>query len=139
MKISVSFALITIIAVEASAPWLIRIFTNEAASVAAGVLNLRIEIIGQIFYAVFIVYHALPTGAGHTWVVFLSSFVNCACNIVQQIFRAYRHIRRLYDSAQLVYNSRLYLRKIKHMEKKPFKGKSMLKKHRMRFKHPVFF
>ena len=77
MKISVSFALITIIAVEASAPWLIRIFTNEAASVAAGVLNLRIEIIGQIFYAVFIVYHALPTGAGHTWVVFLSSFVNC--------------------------------------------------------------
>ncbi|MEA4816266.1 MAG: MATE family efflux transporter [Lachnospiraceae bacterium] len=77
MKMSVAFAVLTIVAVELTAPYLIEIFTHEAYSISVGVLNLRIEIIGQIFYAIFIVYHALPTGAGHTWVVFLSSFVNC--------------------------------------------------------------
>lgn len=40
-------------------------------------LNLRIEILGQIFYAVFMVYHALAIGAGHSTFAMLSSFANC--------------------------------------------------------------
>ena len=40
-------------------------------------LNLRIEIFGQIFYAIFMVYHALAIGAGHSTFAMLSSFCNC--------------------------------------------------------------
>lgn len=53
------------------------VFTNEAAVRDAAVLNLRIEILGQIFYAVFMVYHALAIGAGHSTFAMLSSFANC--------------------------------------------------------------
>lgn len=44
---------------------------------AVAVQNLRIEMIGQIFYAIFMIYHGFALGAGHTWFVLLSSFVNC--------------------------------------------------------------
>ena len=39
--------------------------------------NLRIEILGQIFYASFMVYNALPLGAGHTLFALGSSLLNC--------------------------------------------------------------
>lgn len=41
------------------------------------VRNLRIEILGQIFYASFMVYNALPMGAGHTMFALGSSLLNC--------------------------------------------------------------
>lgn len=54
-----------------------RLIQYAVPLVAAASLNLRIEIIGQIFYAVFMIYHGFAIGAGHTWFVLLSSFVNC--------------------------------------------------------------
>lgn len=77
MKISLLVSLGIIIIVEISAPLLVGIFTDSPETLNAGVLNLRIEIVGQLFYAMFLMYHALMTGAGHTWMVFTSSFVNC--------------------------------------------------------------
>ena len=44
---------------------------------ALAVQNLRIEILGQIFYASFMVYNALPMGAGHTMFALASSLLNC--------------------------------------------------------------
>ena len=62
---------------ELGAPLFMRIFTTAPEEIAAGALNLRIEILGQVFYAVFLIYHSLMTGSGHTWWVFFSSFSNC--------------------------------------------------------------
>ncbi len=77
MAIAIGMAVLIIVAVEFTAPWLTALFTSDAQTSAAAVLNLRIEIIGQIFYACFLVYHGLMLGAGDTWFVFLSSFLNC--------------------------------------------------------------
>ena len=77
MKITCAMAAAMIVLVELFAPQMAAVFTNEAAVRDAAVLNLRIEILGQVFYAVFLVYHALMLGAGDTWWVFLSSFANC--------------------------------------------------------------
>lgn len=41
------------------------------------VLNMRIEIIGQIFYAIFMIYHSMMIGAGHSTFAMMSSFTNC--------------------------------------------------------------
>lgn len=77
MRICLIMAGIVILVIEISAPWLASLFTNDPAVISAAVMNLRIEIIGQIFYAMFLNYHSLMTGAGHTVYVFMSSFVNC--------------------------------------------------------------
>lgn len=77
MKITVGMALVIIAVVQLTAPWLVALFTDDAATAAAAVRNLRIEIFGQIFYAIFLVYHGLMLGSGDTWFVFLSSFINC--------------------------------------------------------------
>lgn len=77
MILSVSMASALIILAEVFAPYLVGIFTDEADVVTAGVLNLRIEVVGQLFYSIFFIYHALMTGAGHTKMVLLSSFTNC--------------------------------------------------------------
>lgn len=77
MKITVGMALVIIAVVQLAAPWLVALFTDDIATAAAAVRNLRIEIFGQIFYAVFLVYHGLMLGSGDTWFVFLSSFINC--------------------------------------------------------------
>lgn len=77
MKICLVMAGIVILVIEISAPWLVSLFTKDPNVVSAAVMNLRIEIIGQIFYAMFLNYHSLMTGAGHTMYVFMSSFVNC--------------------------------------------------------------
>lgn len=77
MKITVGLALIIIVIVELAAPLITSVFTSDVSVADAAVLNLRIEIIGQTFYASFLIYHSLMTGAGHTWIVMGSSFVNC--------------------------------------------------------------
>lgn len=77
MKISLLMAAALIVLVQLFAPQLVAIFTNEPAVAEAAVLNLRIEIVGQLFYAMFLVYHALAIGAGHTLFAMGSSFVNC--------------------------------------------------------------
>lgn len=77
MRMAIGMAVALIVLLEFTAPALLGLFTDEAEVIAAGALNLRIEIIGQVFYATFLVYHALMLGAGDTWWVFLSSFANC--------------------------------------------------------------
>lgn len=77
LKITLSMAVVIIVLVEFFAPWLVRLFTSDANTADAAVLNLRVEIVGQLFYAVILVGHAFMTGAGDTWFAFLSSFINC--------------------------------------------------------------
>lgn len=77
MKITCAAALTLILIVEVGAPVFSGIFTQDPEALQVAVLNLRIEIIGQIFYAIFMMYHSFAIGAGHTWFVLLSSLVNC--------------------------------------------------------------
>ena len=77
MRMTLLMSVVLIVLVELGAPFLMGLFTNEADVIAAGTLNLRVEIVGQIFYAIFLIYHALMLGAGDTWWVLLSSFANC--------------------------------------------------------------
>lgn len=77
MKLTVGMAAVIIALVQLTAPWLVGAFTDDAATAAAACRNLRIEIFGQVFYAIFLVYHGLMLGSGDTWFVFLSSFINC--------------------------------------------------------------
>ena len=77
MKITVAMALFIIALVQCLAPRMVGLFTADPATAAAAVRNLRVEIFGQVFYAVFLVYHGLMLGSGDTWFVFLSSFINC--------------------------------------------------------------
>ena len=77
MKITVLISAVLIVLVQVMAPVFTAIFTSDPEVAAISVKNLRIEIFGQVFYAVFMMYHALAIGAGHTWFVLLSSFVNC--------------------------------------------------------------
>ena len=77
MKMALVVSLFTIVLVEAAGPWLAGIFTDDQAVIANAVLNMRIEIVGQIFYAVFLIYHAMMIGAGHSVFAMMSSFTNC--------------------------------------------------------------
>lgn len=77
MKITLVVSSVLIVIVEVMAPILVGVFAKEPEVIQVAVKNLRIEIIGQLFYAIFMMYHALAIGAGHTWFVLLSSFVNC--------------------------------------------------------------
>lgn len=77
MKMALLVSLVTIGAVVLSAPWLAGIFTKDPAVIDSAVLNMRIEIWGQVFYAVFLIYHSLMIGAGHSTFAMMSSFTNC--------------------------------------------------------------
>ena len=77
MKITIIMSIITIAAVELWSPQMAGIFSDEPAVIDAAVTNMRIEIVGQIFYAIFMVYHSLAIGAGHSIFAMISSFVNC--------------------------------------------------------------
>lgn len=77
MKLTCGVAVVLILIVEAGAPVFAGFFTEDSLAVDVAALNLRIEIIGQIFYAMFMIYHGFAIGAGHTWFVLISSFVNC--------------------------------------------------------------
>ena len=73
MRISMGVAAVLIVIIEVFAPQLLSIFNPDQATMALAVQNLRIEILGQIFYASFMVYNALPMGAGHTMFALASS------------------------------------------------------------------
>lgn len=77
MGITIAISVVLIIIVELFAWQLSSLFTSDAETIAASVMNLRIEILSQLFYASFLVYHTLALGSGHTWFAFFSSFVNC--------------------------------------------------------------
>ena len=77
MRLALCMAAVIIVVVELFAPVFVGSFTSDPEAAHYAVLNLRVEIVGQIFYAIFLVYHALMLGAGDTWWVFLSSFANC--------------------------------------------------------------
>ena len=77
MKLSVLISAALVLLVEFTAPLLARIFTNDPEVIRIAALNMRIEILGQMFYAVFLIYHAMMIGAGDTWMALVSSFINC--------------------------------------------------------------
>ncbi len=74
---AVCVSVVMILFVELASPMLVTIFTDDPLTSRYAVLNLRIEIIGQLFYASFMIYHALALGAGNTLYVLGSSFLNC--------------------------------------------------------------
>ena len=76
MRIAIGVSIVLIIAAEVFAPQLAGLFRPDAETMRLSVLNLRIEIIAQVFYASFMVYNALPMGAGHTMFALGSSLLN---------------------------------------------------------------
>ncbi len=77
MKITLAMSTALILISELFAPWLVTIFTPDPEVQRWAVINLRIEIIGQWFYAGFFTYNTLATGCGDTIFVMWNSFVNC--------------------------------------------------------------
>ena len=77
MKITLLISAGMIAIVELFTPQLVAVFTSDAKVAEAAVLNLRIEILAQVFYASFPVYNALAIGAGHSLFAMANSFVNC--------------------------------------------------------------
>ncbi len=77
MRIAIGVTAVIIVLVELFAPQLLAIFHPDEATMEIALQNLRIEILGQIFYASFMVYNALPLGAGHTMFALGSSLLNC--------------------------------------------------------------
>ena len=77
MRIAIGVAALLILLTELFAPQLLSVFHPDEATMEIALRNLRIEILGQIFYASFMVYNALPLGAGHTLFALGSSLLNC--------------------------------------------------------------
>ena len=77
MRISLAVSAVIILLIELFAPRILGIFNPDPATMEIALQNLRIEIVGQIFYASFMVYNALPTGAGHPMFALFSSLLNC--------------------------------------------------------------
>ena len=66
MRLSLAVTAVLILGIELLAPQILSVFHPDQGTMEIAVRNLRIEILGQIFYASFMVYNALPMGAGHT-------------------------------------------------------------------------
>lgn len=77
MRIALGVTAVLIVLIEIFAPQILSIFHPDGATMALATQNLRIEILGQIFYASFMVYNALPLGAGNTMFALGSSLLNC--------------------------------------------------------------
>lgn len=77
LRITAVLAIVSIAVAEIFAPQLVSIFTSEAEVAIHAVRNLRIEIIAQIFYALFMSYNVLGTACGDTMFVMANSFLNC--------------------------------------------------------------
>lgn len=77
MRISLAMAAVVILVIELFAPQILSVFNPDGLTMEIALQNLRIEILGQIFYASFMVYNALPTGAGHPMFALFSSLLNC--------------------------------------------------------------
>lgn len=76
MRIAIGVTCVMILLVELFAPFLVSFFGPDPLTASLAVQNLRIEILAQIFFASFLVYNALPMGAGHTTFVLFSSIMN---------------------------------------------------------------
>ena len=59
------------------APQFAMIFTPDPEVQHWAVVNLRIEIVCQLFYAGMFTYNTLATGSGHTVFIMWNSFLNC--------------------------------------------------------------
>lgn len=77
MRLSVLLACISIVISAVFAKQLAGLFTTDAEVIRYTAINLRIEMISELWYAIFLIYHSLMTGAGHTKLVLFSSFCNC--------------------------------------------------------------
>ena len=77
MGMTLGITSVLIIIMEIFVPYLAGLFTEDTEAIYYAVLNIRIEVIGQLFYSVFMIQHSLATGAGHTLFVLCNSFVNC--------------------------------------------------------------
>ena len=77
MKVTLGMAGVFIVICEILAPILVSFFTPDPEVQHWAAINLRIEIIGQLFYAGFFTYNTLATGCGDTMFVMWNSFVNC--------------------------------------------------------------
>ena len=77
MRFSLGVTAVLILLIELFAPQILAIFHPDQVTMDIALENLRIEILGQIFYASFMVYNALPMGAGHTLFALGSSLLNC--------------------------------------------------------------
>ena len=77
VKITLCMSAALIVIVEIAAPLFVGFFTPDKDTAAAAILNLRVEIFSQLFYAVILIGHAFMIGAGDTWYAFVSSFINC--------------------------------------------------------------
>lgn len=111
MKVTLSYACAVIVVVELAAPYLVLLFTESPQTAAAAVENLRIEILGQIFYAIFLVYHSLAIGAGHTYYATFSSFVNCiaARVVLASVFNRFFGITGVYWALMLATSTSVIL------------------------------
>lgn len=76
MRISIAVTIVLVVLIELTAPYLVMLFNPDAETAYWAVKNLRIEILAQVFFASFLVYNALPMGAGHTGFVLFSSIMN---------------------------------------------------------------
>ena len=77
MKITLAMAGVIILLAELLAPQMASIFTPDPQVREWAVRNLRIEIVGQVFYAGMFTYNTLATGSGHTVFIMWNSFLNC--------------------------------------------------------------
>jgi putative MATE family efflux protein len=77
IRLSVAISAVLVLFIELTAPYLAGLFTSDPEVIRIAALNMRIEILGQMFYAIFLVYHAMMIGAGDTYMVLISSSVNC--------------------------------------------------------------
>ena len=77
MRITLIMAGGIIAVAELFAPRFAAIFTPDPQVQQWAVLNLRIEIVCQIFYAGMFSYNTLATGSGHTMFIMWNSFLNC--------------------------------------------------------------
>ena len=77
LKLALAQAAVIIVVAELFAPQFAMIFTPDPEVQRWAVINLRIEIICQLFYAAMFAYNTLATGSGHTMFVMWNSFLNC--------------------------------------------------------------
>jgi len=77
IKLNLILAVITIVICQIFGGAMVGFFTQNEAAAAAGTLNLKIEIFGQIFYAIFLIYNSLSIGAGQSEFAMFNSFMNC--------------------------------------------------------------
>ena len=77
LKLALALAAVIIVVAELFAPQFAMIFTPDPEGQRWAVINLRIEIICQLFYAAMFAYNTLATGSGHTMFVMWNSFLNC--------------------------------------------------------------